>query len=39
MVVDVERGRSEDEIEGVTHVTHVETPLSPTDNGRILCQE
>jgi hypothetical protein len=33
----VERERNEDETEGVTHVTHVETPLPLNDNGRALC--
>ena len=35
----VERGTNEDETEGVTHVTHVETPLPPNDNGRVFGQE
>ena len=34
-----ERRRNEDETEGVTHVTHVVTPLPPNDNGRVLCQD
>jgi len=37
-VVEVERERNEDETEGVTHVTHVET-LPPNDNSRVFCQE
>jgi len=35
-VVEVEREMNE---EGVTLVTHVETPLPPNDNGRGLYQE
>jgi hypothetical protein len=38
-VVEVERERNEDETEGVTHVTYVETPLPPNDNGRVWCQK
>ena len=38
-VVEAERERNEDETEGVTHVTHVKSPLPPTDNGRVLCQD
>ena len=38
-MVEVERRRNEDETEGITHVTCVETPLPPNDNGRVLCQE
>ena len=38
-VVEVGRERNEEETEGVTHVTHVETLLPPNDNGCILCQE
>jgi len=37
-VVEVERERNEDKTEGVTHVTHVKTPLPPNDNDRVLCQ-
>ena len=37
MVVVVERERNEDETEGVTYVTNIETPLPLNDNGRALC--
>ena len=33
------RWKDEGKTEGITHVTRVETPLPPNDNGHILCQE